>query len=75
MPQEISVELKREGPGHWQYAWRPEKGQTFYPINRERIRHPVNEHARELFNAAISGLIVRVQASYDKQMKILKVFP
>ena len=60
---------------HWLYEWQPHGWCKWYPINRERIFHPITEDARNMFNALISGLTVIVDAAYDRASKILKVRP
>jgi len=67
------MEIQLRHKKHWLYEWKPIDYYKWYPINRERIFHPVNEEARNMFNALISGLIVTVLRARAKTLIWKKV--
>jgi len=72
MGGELNMLIQLRHVKHWLYQWRPVGCSKWYFINRDRILHPINEDARNLFTAAIEGLTVLVEAIYSGKFLRLK---
>jgi len=69
------MDVKLRYKKHWLYEWQPLGCSKWYPINQERILHPIDEESRNMFNALISGLTVTAKGAYSEVSKNLRVKP
>jgi hypothetical protein len=76
MPANLAQITLKRTQSTWLYAWSA-NGNRFYLINQANVRYLAGsaDFARNAFNAAILGLCVRVQGSYDKTTHILTIQP